>query len=101
IARGNFPQNFFPPHGGDEISLLERHLNDMSLKIRDNVGQIVGEKEKADSILRCMIEGVLVLDPKGQVLVINERAKAMFQVPAERELHGVSMLEISRHPEMH
>ncbi len=91
----------FPPHGGDEISLLERHLNDMSLKIRDNVGQIVGEKEKADSILRCMIEGVLVLDPKGQVLVINERAKAMFQVPAERELHGVSMLEISRHPEMH
>ena len=101
IARGNFPQNFFPPHGGDEISLLERHLNDMSLKIRDNVGQIVGEKEKADSILRCMIEGVLVLDPKGQVLVINDRAKAMFQVPAERELHGVSMLEISRHPEMH
>ena len=86
---------------GDEIALLERHLNDMSLKIRDSVRQIVGEKEKADSILRCMIEGVLVLDPKGQVLVMNDRAKAMFQVPAERELHGVSMLEISRHPEVH
>ena len=101
IARGNFPQNFFPPHGGDEIALLERHLNDMSLKIRDNVGQIVGEKEKADSILRCMIEGVLVLDPKGKVLVINDRARAMFQVSAERNLHGVSMLEVSRHPEVH
>ena len=73
----------------------------MSLKIRDNVRQIIGEKEKADSILRCMIEGVLVLDPKGQVLVINDRAKAMFQVSAERNLHGVSMLEISRHPEVH
>ena len=101
VARGNFPQNFFPQRGGDEIALLERHLNDMSLNIRDNVRQIVGEKEKADSILRCMIEGVLVLDPKGQVLVINDRAKAMFQVPAERNLHGVSMLEVSRHPEVH
>ena len=101
IAQGNLPQNFFPSYGGDEIAVLERHLNDMSRKIRDNVREIVGEKEKSDSILRCMIEGVLVLDPKGQVLVINDRAKAMFQVPEEREIHGVSMLEISRHPEVH
>ncbi len=56
--------------------LLEQHLNDMSLKIRDNSSKSIGEKEKADSILRCMIEGVLVLDPKGQVLVINEQRQS-------------------------
>ena len=101
IAQGSFPQNFFPNRSRDEISVLEQRLNDMSAKIRDNLRQVNAEKEKADSILRCMIEGVLVLDPKGNVLVMNEQAKAMFQVPREREIFGASMLEISRHPEVH
>jgi two-component system, OmpR family, phosphate regulon sensor histidine kinase PhoR len=101
VARGSYPQNFFANRGGDEIALLERHLNDMSTRIRHNLQQIIGEKEKADSILRCMIEGVLVLDPKGQVLVINDRAKAMFYVPEQQDIHGASVLEISRHPEIH
>jgi len=48
-----------------------------------------------------MIEGVLVLDPRGQVLVMNERAKAMFHVPDGKDIHGLSILEISRHPEVH
>jgi len=101
VAQGAFPQNFFPNRGGDEISLLEQRLNEMGLKIRENLRQVTAEKEKADSILRCMIEGVLVLDPKGHVLVMNEQAKAMFNVPREREIQSVSMLEISRHPEVH
>ncbi len=81
--------------------MLEQRLTEMSLKIRDNLQLVVDEKEKADSILRCMIEGVLVLDPKGQVLVMNDQAKAMFHIAPERDVAGASMLEISRHPEMH
>jgi two-component system phosphate regulon sensor histidine kinase PhoR len=100
VAQGTFPQAFFPGHDRDEIGLLERHLNDMSQRIRDNLAEIIGEKDKADSILRCMIEGVLVLDPRGNVLVINDQARAMFQVPAGREVHGASVLEISRHPDI-
>ena len=100
IAQGNFPQEFFPRHHRDELGLLELHLNDMSHRIRDNLTEILGEKEKSDSILRCMIEGVLVLDPKGNVVVINDQAKAMFHVPAGREVHGASISEISRHPDI-
>jgi two-component system phosphate regulon sensor histidine kinase PhoR len=101
VARGNFPEDFFPGNDGDEIARLERHLSDMSLKIRDNLNQILSEKDKVDSILRCMIEGVLVLDPKGHVLVINDQARAMFHAAEGRDLHGLSMPEISRHPEVH
>jgi len=101
VASGTFPENFFPHGDRDEIALLERHLNEMSLKIRTDIEHITGEKEKTESILRCMIEGVLVLDAKGNVLVINDQAKAMFHAPAGRELHGSSMLELSRHPEIH
>ncbi len=100
VAAGSFPQNFFPARARDEITLLEQHLNDMSLKIRDAIRHVVAEKDKADSILRCMIEGVLVLDPKGKVLVINEQAEKMFHVPHGRDIHGASVMELSRHPEM-
>jgi two-component system phosphate regulon sensor histidine kinase PhoR len=100
VAGGNYPQNFFAARGHDEINQLEQHLNEMSGKIQNDIQQIVAEKEKADSILRCMVESVLVLDPKGRVLVINEQAKRMFQVPPDRDVQGVSIAELSRHPEM-
>ena len=101
VAAGSFPQNFFPDSGSDEIALLEGHLNEMSLHLRANLSQVIEEKEKADSILRCMIEGVLVLDPKGRVLVMNQQARAMFHVPDDLDVHGASVLEITRHPEVH
>jgi two-component system phosphate regulon sensor histidine kinase PhoR len=101
VAAGSFPQNFFPESGSDEIALLERHLNEMSLHLRGYLSQIIEEKEKSDSILRCMIEGVLVLDPKGRVLVMNQQARAMFHVPDDLDVHGASVLEITRHPEVH
>jgi two-component system phosphate regulon sensor histidine kinase PhoR len=100
LARGNFPDDFFSIRGRDEIYALEENLNAMSAKVRDIIDRVVAEKEKADSILRCMIEGVLVLDPKGRVLVINEQAEKMFHVPHGRDIHGASVMEISRHPEM-
>jgi two-component system, OmpR family, phosphate regulon sensor histidine kinase PhoR len=100
VAGGTIPHDFFSTTGRDEINLLERHLNEMGRKLRDHIQQIVAEKEKADSILRCMIESVLVLDPKGRVLVINEQAKRMFQVPPGRDVQGASIAELSRHPEM-
>jgi two-component system phosphate regulon sensor histidine kinase PhoR len=100
VAKGSFPQNFFRRKRQDEIDLLEQHLNEMSVNIRDNIEQVIAEKEKVDSILRCMVEGVLVLDPKGQVLLINEQAAKMFPAGHDRDLRGASIVDLSRHPEM-
>ena len=100
LAQGIFPQNFFGKSGQDEIDGLEHHLSEMGEKIRENVRQVVAEKEKANSILRCMMEGVLVLDPKGRVLLINQQAHRMFHLPEDRDIRGASILEVSRHPEI-
>jgi two-component system phosphate regulon sensor histidine kinase PhoR len=100
LANGIYPQAFFSAQGQDEINILEQHLNQMAARIRDNIGQLSAEKEKVDSILRCMIEGVLVLDPKGRVLIINDQAARMFHTPRDRDVHGASIVELSRHPEM-
>ena len=99
IARGDFSQRFLPRNEDDELHVLEQNLHEMTLKIRDNINDVRSEKEKFDSILRCMVEGLLVLDPKGNVLLINEHAKRMFRVAGDPIQTG-SFVEISRSPEM-
>lgn len=100
VAQGSFPQESLVARGEDELSLLEKNLNEMSRRIREKVRETVAEKEKAESILKCMIEGVLVVDTRGSLILINDNAREMFQLPPARDLHGVSLSEISRHPEM-
>jgi two-component system phosphate regulon sensor histidine kinase PhoR len=100
VAEGQFAQPMLPRSGDDELNLLEQNLRDMSLKIRDNINELRSEKEKFDSILRCMVEGLVVIDPKGKVSLINEQAKTMFGVTDEQIRDG-SFVEISRSPAMH
>jgi two-component system phosphate regulon sensor histidine kinase PhoR len=99
VAEGKFTQPIFPRSGDDELNVLEQNLHDMSLKIRNNINELRSEKEKIDSILRCMVEGLAVIDPKGKVLLINEQARTMFGVTDEQIRDG-SFVEISRNPEI-
>ena len=100
VAQGQFAQPVLLRSGDDELNVLEQNLRDMSLKIRDTISALRTEKEKVDSILRCMIEGLVVIDAKGKVLLINEQAKAMFGV-TEEQIRDGSFVEISRSPEIH
>ena len=98
VSRGSFP----PPIDiarEDEFSVLERNLNAMSLAIQEKIRGIVGEKEKLDSILRCMNEGVLVLDSRGRLILSNQNAQKMFGLPYPAPA-GASLMEVSRRPEM-
>ena len=99
VARGEFGQRVFHRNDDDELQVLEQNLHEMTVKIRDNINEVRSEKDKFDSILRCMVEGLLVLDPKGNVLLINEQAKGMFHVTGDQIQTG-SFVEISRSPEM-
>lgn len=100
VAEGEFAQPVLPRSRDDELNVLEQNLSDMSLKIRDTISALRSEKEKVDSILRCMIEGLVVVDAKGKVLLINEQAKTMFGV-TEEQIRDGSFVEISRSPEIH
>ena len=101
VAQGDFSRRSFVPRGGDELDLLEQRLQEMNGKIRDHIEALVSEKEKVDSILRCMIEGLVVIDAKGRLLLMNDQARKMFQVAADRDVTNATLAEISRHPELH
>ncbi|HWP57432.1 MAG TPA: ATP-binding protein [Candidatus Acidoferrales bacterium] len=100
VAQGSFPSQPLAVSGRDELGILEKNLNEMKAALQEKISSITAEKEKVESIVRCMMEGVVVLDTHGRVILINQNARRMFDLPDGPSFHGASMLEISRHPEM-
>jgi two-component system phosphate regulon sensor histidine kinase PhoR len=100
IASANFPAGPLKAQADDELGTLEKHLNEMSLTLQEKLQAIVSEKEKLESVLRCMSEGVLVVDTHGRLILLNENARQMFKLSPTAPLIGASLMEISRHPEI-
>ncbi len=100
VSTGFFPKESVPVYGEDEVAILEKNLNEMNRSIQEKINTITEEKEKVESILRCMIEGVLVVDKQGRLVLLNQNARKMFNLPLESDPRGASLVEISRHPEM-
>ena len=100
VSEGSFSREPIQVKEKDELSVLEKNLNEMSRNIQEKIKGITAEKEKVESILRCMIEGLLVVDTQGRVILLNQNAQKMFNLTPRQNFFGASLLEVSRHPEM-
>lgn len=100
ISQGSFPQKDFASSSNDELNSLEHQLSVMSRRLKTTLNDLTTEQEKLNSILHCMIEGLLVVDLKGKLLLLNEQAKNIFHVAAATNCEGMALVELSRHPAM-
>src|ERR1039457_6172670 len=82
----------------DEIGMLANVLNDMSERIEDQVQRLSAEKQRLDTILRSMGEGVMVATPDGVITLVNPAFRSLFLITGEVE--GKKLVEISRHPDL-
>ncbi|MBM4297273.1 MAG: PAS domain-containing protein, partial [Deltaproteobacteria bacterium] len=98
ITQGSFPQKEFPSADNDELNTLEHQLSVMSRRLAATHNELVSEKEKLNSILDYMIEGMLVVDRRGKLLLINDQATKIFRIDPDRVRAGASLVELSRHP---
>ncbi len=87
-----------PVHSQDEIGRLATVLNDMSERIEDQVYHLSAEKQRLDTILRSMGEGVMVTTPGGIITLVNPAFRKIFSIGGE--LEGKKLVEISRHPDL-
>jgi two-component system phosphate regulon sensor histidine kinase PhoR len=89
-----------PVRSSDELGSLGRALNVMVARLRDQISNIEAERAKATAILDGMVEGVIAVDGQERVLLMNERARAMFGVgPGGGEGHRI--LEVIRNADLH
>ncbi len=87
-----------PVTSRDEIGMLATVLNDMSDRIEDQVQRLSTEKQRLDTILRSMGEGVMVTTPDGVITLVNPAFRTLFSITGDVE--GKQLVEISRHPDL-
>jgi len=84
----------------DEIGTLGRSLNVMAGRLREKIGDLEEEQAKATAVLDAMVEGVIATDGHDHIILINERARALFglgKARAERR----PLLEVIRNVDLH
>jgi two-component system phosphate regulon sensor histidine kinase PhoR len=89
-----------PVRSTDELGALGRALNVMALRLREQIANLEAERAKATAILDGMVEGVIAVDGQASILLMNERARAMFGVGWGRG-EGKPFLEVVRNADLH
>ncbi len=88
IARGNFNHKV-PIYSDDELGKLAKIINFMTTELRRlndmNLYKIISEKNKTETILKNIADGVVVTDPDNKILVVNSVAESWFGL-TEKEI---------------
>jgi two-component system phosphate regulon sensor histidine kinase PhoR len=93
IAAGNLARRL-PWRSGDELGAIAGALDEMAEQLRRRLSQASDEQERLRAVLQGMVEGVLVLDRGGRVILANPRLRELFGVWGGVE--GRSALEVIR-----
>jgi len=80
----------------DEVGMLGSVLNDMSERIDDQVRRLSEEKQRLDTILNSMGEGIMVTNHAGLITLVNPAFCRLFSISGSVE--GKKLVEVSRHP---
>ncbi|HIJ95878.1 MAG TPA: HAMP domain-containing protein [Desulfuromonadales bacterium] len=96
IGHGGSSTLRIPVVTNDEIGTLATVLNDMAERIEDQMLSLSKDKQRLDTILRSMGEGIMVTAPNGAISLVNPAFHALFSIDGDVE--GKKLIEISRHP---
>ena len=84
----------------DEIGTLGRSLNVMAGRLREKIGDLEREQAKAAAVLDAMVEGVIATDGHDHIILINERARVLFDLGRARA-ERLPLLEVIRNVDLH
>lgn len=82
----------------DELSTLTKTINEMSVQLRNKIEEITIEKEYLQTVLKGMAEGVLVVDDRGRIVMINDALRKLFSLSTE--VVDKTPLEVIRNSEL-
>jgi len=84
------------PGGDDETSVLARSLNRMADQLEERLILVERERSQLRTVLEGMVEGVVLTDPTGRILVANDAFRRIFD--AQLPVEGRRPLETARVP---
>ena len=82
-------------YGDDELGQLGQAINDLSVKIKEAQEGTEAERQRLDSVLRHMSDGVIATDRRGRIVIINAAALDILNLRSER-IVGTPLLDVLR-----
>lgn len=92
IARGDYSGQVHV-YGRDELGQLANAVNNLSVKVEESQESTESERQRLDSVLTNMTDGVIATDRRGYVIIMNDEAGSFLDVN-EKEVIGTSILDI-------
>ncbi len=97
IARGNFPKQI-QSASNDEIGSLSKAFDYMSKQIKQRLEELNLSRSRLEAVFASMVEGVVVVDSKGRIILMNEALKKLLQVKDRPA--GKKPIEVARNVEI-
>lgn len=95
IAGGDY-SGVISVRGHDEISQLAENVNLLSQRIEETTSSQELERQRLDSVLEHMTDGVIAADRRGSINLINPAALSFLGLDDEHEVLGQYVLKVLR-----
>jgi two-component system phosphate regulon sensor histidine kinase PhoR len=82
----------------DELGSLSKAVGEMGNQLRNKIEEISKEKDYLQTILKGMLEGVLVVDGRGRILMINDALRNLLSLSSD--VADKMPLEVIRNAEL-
>lgn len=99
LGSGDYEHRAAPGNPGETVPLSEA-FNRMADSVKAAIGLLSTERDTLSAVLDTMADGVLVVEPAGQVSLLNPAARVMLGIRQEAAA-GARLVELVRDNEIH
>lgn len=82
----------------DELDRLSKAIDEMGVQLRRKIEEISKERDYLQTVLKGMMEGVMMVDRRGRILMVNDALRDLFALPSD--VADRMPLEIIRNAEL-
>jgi len=93
ISEGQYDERIYV-HSKDTVGQLAQSINHMADQVRMRIDEVAKERSRLEAVFLSMIEGVLVLDSKGNIVLMNKSLRELFNIA--EDIAGKNPLEVIR-----
>jgi two-component system, OmpR family, phosphate regulon sensor histidine kinase PhoR len=97
VAAGNLDRRLFLKEKG-VIGELVYHINTMAQELKTRLTECKEERHLVGAILASMLDGLMLIDTKGSVVLCNQAVKTIFGIGGAAE--GRSLMETLKNPSL-
>jgi two-component system phosphate regulon sensor histidine kinase PhoR len=84
--------------GDDELGTVARALDESVQEVGRRLGEQARDRGRMEAILAGMVEGVIVVDPQARLQLVNDAARQMLKLEADKVAIGRPYIETIRMP---